>query len=256
MKISMATVAYNALTEEVVQSALASKHEVELTIFTHSQDERIAELVGKLEGGQVSIKDYRSNRGVSKTWNEAIVNGEDADVTIIFNDDIIFSAGDVDTMADASVRNPDSFIITCAGWHEVHQARLELHGLSCFAMQKATTNIVGYFDQNFWPAYFEDNDLWRRCSLAGMTHTNCANTNVTHKGSYAIRNDPKLQRQNHRTFRQNERYYFRKWGGSPREEVFETPFNSPEFDLSIPKERIEFPYGNHDRPMPRLTRLI
>lgn len=256
MKISMVTVAYSALTEAMIRSALVSDNEVELIIFTHSSDERISRLIHKLEGGQVILKDYRQNRGLAKSWNEGIMMSEDADVTIIFNDDITFSPGDVDLIAKTSVENPRNFIVTCAGWNEVHQARMVLHGLACFAIQKIAIDTVGYFDENFWPAYFEDNDFWRRCILAGLSHVNCSDTNVIHKGSQSIRNSLKLNLQNETTFRANEQYYFSKWGGGPREETFPTPFDNPELDLFISKGSVEFPYGDYDRAKPRLTRLI
>lgn len=256
MKISMVTVAYGALTEEMIQSALISNNEVELIIFTHSNNERISRLVHKLEGGQVVLKDYRQNRGLAKSWNEGIMMSQPSDVTIVFNDDITFSPGDVDLIANTSAENPHNFIVTCAGWNEVHQARMVLHGLACFAIQKIAIDTVGYFDENFWPAYFEDNDFWRRCTLAGLSHINCAETNVIHKGSQSLRNNPRLSHQNHSTFPANEQYYFRKWGGGPREEMFETPFDDPSFDLVIPRDKVGSPYGDYDRPMPRLTRLI
>ncbi len=256
MKISMITVAYGALTEEMIQSALVSDNEVELIIFTHSDNERISRLIHKLEGGQIRLKDYRQNRGLAKSWNEGIVMSEDADVTIIFNDDITFSPGDVDLIAKASVENPHNFIVTCAGWNEVHQARMELHGLACFGIQKIAIDTVGYFDENFWPAYFEDNDFWRRCTLAGLSHVNCSGTSVTHKGSQAIRSSLRLRLQNEKTFRANEQYYFSKWGDGPRKETFLTPFNDPGLGLFISKESAEFPYGNYDRAKPRLTRLV
>lgn len=258
MKINMITVAHTALTEERAQSALVSAHDVKLIVFTHSADKRIADLAGSLNRHQnITVRDYRYNRGLAKTWNEGIMISEDADVTIIFNDDITFSPGDVDLIAGASINGTASeFIVVCAGWDKIHQARAMMHGLSCFAIQKAAIDTVGYFDENFWPAYFEDNDFWRRCTLAGLSHIVCTDTNVIHDRSWTTRNNAQLAAQNHKTFPGNRQYYLRKWGGGPHEEVFDVPFDDGQFDLCIPKERVTSPYGDHDRPMPRLTRLI
>lgn len=51
-----------------------------------------------------------------------------------------------------------------------------------------------------------------------------------HRVSSTLKNDPKIQEKNQKTFAENCRYYIEKWGGTPTQEKYETPFN---MDLPI-----------------------
>ena len=81
---------------------------------------------------------------------------------------------------------------------------------------------VGKFDEKFFPAYFEDNDYFRRMLLAGVTITTNAMLNpVIYRNSMTIQKTPELNS----GFEKNRQYYISKWGGQPTQETFSTPFN-------------------------------
>jgi hypothetical protein len=83
---------------------------------------------------------------------------------------------------------------------------------------------VGLFDENFVPAYFEDNDFDYRCRLAEVPFTGLP-AGMSHKISSTLRSSKHYQDANSYTFPLNREYFRQKWGGSPYREVFTTPFN-------------------------------
>lgn len=99
---------------------------------------------------------------------------------------------------------------------------------SCFCVSRRLGQVVGRFDENFNPAYFEDNDTHRRIKLAG--YEGGALAPYWHFRSGSFRVDPERRRQVQATFDNCKRYYCEKWGapfdsGSPvGRETFLTPF--------------------------------
>jgi GT2 family glycosyltransferase len=88
---------------------------------------------------------------------------------------------------------------------------------------------VGYLDENFFPAYYEDNDHRYRMKLAGLEWEYLPLV-YTHRVSSTLKSSPEFQKKNQMTFAENGRYYIEKWGGLPGQEKYETPFN---MDLPI-----------------------
>jgi GT2 family glycosyltransferase len=113
---------------------------------------------------------------------------------------------------------------------------------------------LGCFDENFYPAYCEDQDYARRAALAGLEEGNCGDTEVFHAGSTAILTDYALRKQNEVSQSLNQAYYRRKWGGDPGTERYSSPFGRPEFDCRIAPETRRSPYGarfdRHDLELP------
>lgn len=84
-------------------------------------------------------------------------------------------------------------------------------------------DAVDGWDENF-NNYVTDNDMYRRLRLAGYP-TFESGFAVSHVGSQTIHSDPERMRMNSILFPQDLAYYSRKWGGTPGEEKFDTPFN-------------------------------
>ena len=81
---------------------------------------------------------------------------------------------------------------------------------------------VGNFDEDLFPNYFNDNDLFYRMKLLNMDMIYTAMLNpVIYRNSMTIAKDPTLNTR-FLEYRQN---YINKWGGIPNEETFTTPFN-------------------------------
>lgn len=151
------------------------------------------------------------NLGVAASWNLIIKASPDAGWWVIANSDIEFAPGSLDKATAAIGDEPGTFWMFA--------------GMTAFAVSAEVLELVGWFDENFVPAYFEDNDYARRCLLAGVPIRDLPDAAPKHRGSSTIRSDTWINSENGRTFPENQRFYRAKWGGGPGEEVFTTPFN-------------------------------
>jgi GT2 family glycosyltransferase len=253
LRLGLVVIAYNQprWTERLVDSARAARSEVAVHLFLHSSDQATTATCERLAARpEVHYLPHGENRGVSRSWNDGILNAyaDGADVVIVANDDVLPSAGDLDRVAEKAARCRDRYIVSCAGSHERLGRFLPSHGYSFFAINPVAIETIGCFDENFFPAYCEDQDYARRAGLAGLSEENCADTNVVHGGSSAIFTSQELALQNRITQGHNIAYYARKWGGDAGSERFETPFGDPALGLRIAPEDRAAPYGpGYDR---------
>jgi GT2 family glycosyltransferase len=90
--------------------------------------------------------------------------------------------------------------------------------MSLFAVSRGCIEKIGWFDEVFWPAYFEDWDFHRRLVLAGDDQTGVA-TGVRHHKSASTGGRHPLWRHNLATFSA-------KWGYDPQTGLclFTTPY--------------------------------
>jgi GT2 family glycosyltransferase len=148
------------------------------------------------------------NIGVGASWNFIIKANPDARYWVIINADLKLGP----TALDIFARGMKLYEM------------MTFRGLHAFAVRASAIQKVGWFDENFVPAYFEDNDWSYRARLLGV-HIEQVDGDFEHDGSATIKNDDGYRAENARTFPLNERYYERKWGGSVGHEVYTTPFN-------------------------------
>lgn len=87
------------------------------------------------------------------------------------------------------------------------------------------------FDEQFIPAYHEDNDYHRRLQLAGFgSKIFGVNLPFLHYGSATINRSPEVKAAWGPKFAACQAYYTQKWGGLPGHETFTTPFNEQAFN--------------------------
>jgi GT2 family glycosyltransferase len=249
MNVALVVAAYNQpeWTRRLVDSATAGPgDDLQIHLFLHSRDPGTVAACEELASRrEVRYHPYGENRGLSRTWNEGVLAAYDAgaDVVIVVNDDVAFAPGDIDRIATKAAAHRECYIVSCAGYHHRYQRHLPSHGFACFAINPVALQIIGCFDENFFPAYCEDQDYSRRARLAGLHEENCADTRIEHGGSSAIFSSPQLAATNGVTHGRNMAYYRRKWGGDGDHERFDHPFANPAFGLRIPPEQREHPYG-------------
>lgn len=176
----------------------------------------------------VVVDNWRYNRGVAAGWNYGINKSLDLGIEqfVIMNDDAYFEENCYPSQLLKELDDTTAFVMGNSGF-------------AYFATSKATIDRIGYFDENLYPAYFEDNDFAYRAKLAGLQYKGILHSRVIHSGS-------KTQNWNgervvsHEAFDRNKAYYVAKWGGIPGEETFTTAFNGlPEsqfLHLCNPKE--------------------
>jgi len=248
MNIAVVTIAYNSDQgiSRLVQTATQSRHDVHIHLFLHSRHSPTMEACSRLARlPSVVYYDHGCNRGLSRSWNDGILNAyaSGADIVLVVNDDVCFSPGDIDQLARKALDHRDRYIISCAGFHRRLNQWLPSHGYSCFVINPIAAERIGSFDENFFPCYCEDQDYAYRAKLAGLEEENCSSTRIWHGGSNTIYGDPALSRQNRVTQGKNMEYYRRKWGGPGGQERFTHPFDNPEFNYGITANRRHCPYG-------------
>ena len=176
----------------------------------------------------IIIPNYINNLGVAASWNKGILlaAAKNCDVAIVANDDVVFNPGTIKEMAE-SLRNSDGILLS-----PNHNGEMENVGMIdganffCFAVKpKEFIETVGHFDENIYPAYFEDNDMHYRINLANSKSYIHTGIPVNHEGSAtqnADENNPVVPSARFEAIRS---YYIRKWGGEPGKEKYVTPWN-------------------------------
>lgn len=176
----------------------------------------------------IIVNNWDENRGVSKGWNIGlkIALGAGADITMISNDDVFVYPDSIRKIAD----NVDKFdVLSAANYRDVSEVvtgpQFDGHpDFSFFAVK--THDFIdkfGYFDENFSPAYFEDNDMARRILVSGGSYGRLLNAGMYHVGSVTQNMDAPVVTSE--MFEANRRYYIQKWGGNPLQEKYSHPFN-------------------------------
>lgn len=149
------------------------------------------------------------NLGVAASWNLGMKLAPDAPWWAIVNHDVVFAPGDLERLAAQVEAEPGTLWTT--------------DGMAAFAISAQVLARVGYFDENYHPAYVEDCDYERRCELAGVP-IEAVSHRLRHRSSSTIA-APQYRDHNARTFGTNVDYHREKWGGGPRGgEHLTTPF--------------------------------
>lgn len=94
---------------------------------------------------------------------------------------------------------------------------------------------VGLFDEQFFPAYFEDNDYARRMMLTGLVYRNMVmGAKYEHYTSSTVLSfSPEQKIKHDEQFGGNREKYISKWGGEPEHEQFTTPYGKiGEYDIA------------------------
>lgn len=168
------------------------------------------------------VDNTEQNRGVAASWNLglAVMREQRADWLVICSAAVRFGqAGGLDLVeqlefhGDALAVEPVS-----TGWHLI-------------ALHRRVFDRCGVFDENYWPAYFEDVDMGRRITLAfgdshGLWPKVDVDASVVSNAHGVVLagvdvNAPRLAA-----------YYRSKWGGDKDHEKFDTPFGQREQPLS------------------------
>lgn len=164
-----------------------------------------------IEHPRIKTHKAAQNYGVARSWNELCksIFRENYPYAVILNDDIYLGRKEWE-IKDCIFKNIDeSFLANTGTW-------------CSFIMPVTTFNSVGDFDENFFPAYFEDNDYAYRLKLSGKSFfPTSVLAPVEYRNSMSIAKDSTLNR----GFETNKQYYIKKWGGMPTQEIYQCEFN-------------------------------
>lgn len=144
------------------------------------------------------------NLGVAASWNMLLRSGE---TMVISNDDIEFEQDTFARFVEAIAKS--CLALSPAGW-------------DLFAQTSEAVARIGWYDEQFWPAYYEDLDYARRASLAGIEPI-VVDAPYKHDRSLTLRTSSEAWVIRRGSVRSHE-HFIRKWGGSPGEETYTVPF--------------------------------
>ncbi|MGO9359758.1 MAG: glycosyltransferase family 2 protein [Xanthobacteraceae bacterium] len=220
-------------------------------VFFHGRDEALCRsLAQRIQGPGRHFFPYRRNRGLARSWNEGVrlALAEGCDAVMMLNDDLHFHPGGYDAFVTAATsaveQDGAAFFTTCGHEPGPHGSdRVVTQGFACCIIAAMLFEAIGGFDENFWPAYYEDCDFRYRLRSAGFAWLIDKRPLVHHARSSTLRTDERVRRRHPEEERRNKAYYVRKWGDVVGRETFATPFDDPRFDLRIPFARCRRPYG-------------
>lgn len=186
------------------------------TRLVHSVDTEVLPIV---------IPNWEENIGVSRGWNEGLRRAiaMDCDFALVCNDDVVLEPKTIQKLLEAMVFNKYDLITPVSGPAEDYGYRPE-PDFACFMVRPAQfVDQFGWFDENFSPAYFEDNDMTYRLTLQDAKMGCRTDTGMYHAGS-VTQNWGGQQVVTSHMFEANRAYYVSKWGGVPGSEIFLEPF--------------------------------
>jgi GT2 family glycosyltransferase len=183
----------------------------------------------------IVIDNWRGNRGVSAAWNLGMKKSLQAGLNyaIISNDDVTFEPNVIEQLIN-TLKTTDAVMVSPNAYDKTDTPSLRTWtDYCCFAVDiNKLISKVGWFDENFYPAYYEDNDMRRRVELAELDSFTRNDLKINHQVSATQFANPSNPVTSQIDMEKNYAYFVQKWGGSPYEEVYTNPFNNPDNDLA------------------------
>ena len=146
------------------------------------------------------VQEYRvlnmpANLGCAGSWNLGIKVQPFAPWWFVASDDVVFAPGALEKFAGEC--SPDRLTI-CEAWPH----------WQFFGLGSGVVELVGLFDENLYPANFEDDDYQRRCEVSGVEihRVDVGHSHVKQGTVHA----PEWAASNARTYNANETYFLRK----------------------------------------------
>ncbi len=234
---------WDKYTKRTLESIKSEDNELIFIIIDNNSIDKTKEEAEKRQGENFVYIRNDKNIGVASSWNLGIKKGieKDCEYFFIINNDLLFQSNTIDTIVKRFHNNTKEENIGIITAHNIqgeldspqdifdydYRKKIDIPesehpDFSAFMLTKKCYNEVGQFDENFYPAYFEDNDYHYRLYLKGIKAINYPMAVYYHFGSRS----KKFINNFNTLFEKNREYYKKKWGGIPGEEIFKSPFNS------------------------------
>jgi hypothetical protein len=255
VKIGICSIAYNpgGWTQKQLDSILQNtKHEVVTQLFLHNG--RYPELSDECDAVankyDIDYLPYGQNRGINRSMNdsfEKFFQNDNCDIVFCPGQDLFFNTP---IAFDEWVDRIEPHIKNVCFFG--HIPKIQYFGgpapFCAFTFTRKSFETIGYLDENYFPAQYEDMDLVRRYSITcDFEYRMDIEGDTTHH-CMLVRTDKELNRQQETiTGPKCREYYIRKWGGDIGQERFTSPFNYG-YDNYISHHVRHNPYNRHDRP--------
>jgi hypothetical protein len=183
----------------------------------------------------IEVEKHPENLGVAASWNRGVHRG--ADLTLVLSSSIRFADGGLQHLIDYADEHANQYGLQFGGY-PMQPDGLWNVGWKCIVFGRELFDLVGCFDENFFPGYFEDLDFSYRTFLAlgkrefPLAQGDSDAAGVSKVGdALAVSNGfgfPEGVRRSGDVVRD---YFLRKWGGPSCEEKYWHPFNDENRDI-------------------------
>ena len=172
-------------------------------------------------GCALYLRDNRvENWGVAKSWNwgirQAVADG--CTHILVSNDDVEFDPLIIPVLITAFDHDSRILMTTAYNTRDGEQCGEDQYDhpdFSLFMIPQRFLDVMGPFDEQFWPAYFEDNDMSQRMKEGNWRTLTPHSAPMYHWGSRTIRELAPMKAMNDHFFEKNKAYFRQKWGFVP-----------------------------------------
>jgi len=237
-KISIITLTYNKLekaTKPFINYLFRGYNNFELIIIDNGSTDGTVEFLKELERKYDNVKVvYNSeNLGFSKGCNKGIKLAT-GDIIGLLNNDILFSSDWIKYVIEVLEKEANAGFVSLSSIESFCNSKRKFDKIikklpdrplyelclkpsfSCVFTKKYIFDKIGLFDENFTPAYFEDDDIAWRAIFAGFKNFKLSNVYFYHLGSVTGKSLPNL----HEIFLKNKQYFFEKYADKPYVEAY------------------------------------
>lgn len=232
-QLSIITLTYNKLEEATrpfLQSlyACTSQDSFELILIDNGSTDGTVEFLKNFEtqNDNVRVIYNTENLGYSKGCNQGAKIAQNEYIAFL-NNDILLSQGWTDNLLEIFEIEPDAGLVSAYQiegeeyniwiYPEVMKKMFKKRScdnkpsikpnFSCVMTRKNIFDKIGGFDENFTPAYFEDNDLSWRYIFSGYKNFISQKSYIYHKGSLTGKSLANLNQ----IYERNRDYFFQKY---------------------------------------------
>jgi len=223
-KVTIIVLNYN--TKEAVKACIESVKQCttnipyELIVIDNGSADGSVEYLKRCEGIRLILN--ATNVGVSKGWNQGIeVSDQQSDI-VVLNSDIVVTENWLSKLSETAYQDPTIGLVGCRikgqknhsgnllhtgalirnngmgeenewgiplkdyGQYQISK-RVQIVVGACMYLKRELLKVIGRFDEDFSPAYFEDSDMCLRTTQAGYKVYYCGAVTLLHEHSATSR---------------------------------------------------------------------
>ncbi len=218
----------SALLIDAIDSVLAQTIPVRIFAINNASKDNTPFVLKSLSNKHIVVS-FNPQLGVAGAWNfglNYLFNKEKVGQVLVVNQDIILRpdtyetllAENADFVTAVSTQNSSSSAL-CG---QYRRSRRPHPDFACFLIQKGCYQRTGQFDETYFPAWYEDNDMHIRMAKVGI-EAYCIDLPFYHYAAGTMKNASKedLTDVYNPGFLRSKQYFYDKWGVLPGTKEYE-----------------------------------
>ena len=168
---------------------------------------------------RIELTEFNDNRGVAHAWNLGLRRAfsDGFGRALVMNNDIVLASDTVPALERGLERHGgivSAHTVAAMSAMYLIERKSMVYGLpvdySCFMLGAETFERVGPFDEQFWPAYFEDQDFDCRAESMGIPRGYVGDAVAVHFVSQTLQGGHVPEHAAY--FERNQRLFLARWG--------------------------------------------